>query len=101
MGQCNCQKSTIHLARNQSLLCKDKLKHNAQLIGVCCLLVIMVRLNSFIFFLLSLSDNELCHFTSKSISNKKDTFKSFMAFDITICKLIFRVVVGNQIVVSQ
>ena len=53
------------------------------------------------FFLLSLSDNELCHFTSKSISNEKDTFKSFMAFDITICKLVFRVVVENQIVVSQ
>ena len=51
------------------------------------------------FFLLSLSDNELCHFTSKSISNEKDTFKSFITFNIIIRKCVFRVVVGNQFVV--
>ena len=44
-------------------------------------------------------DRELCHSTSKSIGDKKDILKSFMAFDITACGSIFRLVVGNRIVV--
>ena len=28
VGHCNCQNRTIHLARNQSIACKEKLKHN-------------------------------------------------------------------------
>ena len=48
-----------------------------------------------------LSDYELCHFTSKPISNKEDTLKSFIDFDITSCGPVFRVVVGSQIVIPQ
>ena len=46
-----------------------------------------------------LLDYELCHSTSKLIVDEEDTFKSFMAFDITLCRPIFKVVVGSQIVV--
>ena len=49
-----------------------------------------------------LSDRELCHSTSKPISDKEETLKSFMVFDITSRRPIFRVVVGtlgSQIVV--
>ena len=49
----------------------------------------------------SLSDYELCHSTSKPISNKEDTLKSFIDFDITSCGPVFRVVVGSQIVIPQ
>ena len=35
-------------------------------------------------------DFELCHFTSKLIGEEKDTCKSFMAFNIVTCRLIFR-----------
>ena len=49
----------------------------------------------------SLSDYELCHFTSKPISNTEDTLKSFIDFDITSCGPVFGVVVGSQIVISQ
>ena len=38
--------------------------------------------------------------TSKLIGDKKDTFKSFMVFDIIPRGLVFKVVVGSQIVVS-
>ena len=47
----------------------------------------------------SLLDHELCHSTSKPISDKEDTLKSFMAFDIISCRPIYGVVVGSQIVV--
>ena len=50
-------------------------------------------------FLRKLSDHKLCHSTSKPIDDVEDTFKSFMTFDITSRGLVFRVVVGNQIVV--
>ena len=42
-----------------------------------------------------------CHSTSKSISDKEDTLKSYMAFDITPCGPNFRVVVESRIVVPQ
>ena len=48
-----------------------------------------------------LSNYELCHSTSKPISNKEDTLKSFIDFDITSCGPVFRVVVGSQIVIPQ
>ena len=48
-----------------------------------------------------LSNRELCHSTSKQISNEKDTLKSFMVFDITPHKPVFRVVARSQIVISQ
>ena len=47
----------------------------------------------------NLSNRKLCHSISKPIGNEEDTVKSFMAFDIMPHKLIFRVVVGSQIVV--
>ena len=46
-----------------------------------------------------LSGREMCHSTSKPIGDEEDTLKSFMAFNITPRGLIFRVVVGSQIVV--
>ena len=49
---------------------------------------------------LFLSDHELYHFISKSIGDKEDTLKSFMAFDITPYKPVFRMVVRSQILVS-
>ena len=48
-----------------------------------------------------LLDYELCHSTSKPISDKEDTLKSFIDFDITSCGPVFRVVVGSQIVIPQ
>ena len=48
-----------------------------------------------------MSNRELCHSTSKPISDEEDTLKSFMAFDIKPHGLVFRVVVGSEIVVSQ
>ena len=48
---------------------------------------------------LLLSNCKLWHFTSKPIDDEEDIFKSFMAFDITPCGPVFRVVVGSQIVV--
>ena len=48
-----------------------------------------------------MSDRELCHFTSKPISDEEDTLKSFMGFDITPRGSAFRVIVGSQIVVPQ
>ena len=47
------------------------------------------------------SDYELCHSTSKPISDEEGRLKSFMAFDITPRGPIFRVVVGSQIVIPQ
>ena len=38
---------------------------------------------------------ELCHSTSKPISDEESTLKSFMAFDITPHGPTFRVVVGS------
>ena len=55
--------------------------------------------NSQLWFWYHLSDRELCHSTSKLISDEEDTLKSFMAFDITPHGLVFRVVVGSQNVV--
>ena len=46
-----------------------------------------------------MSDHELCHSTSKPISDEEDALKSFMAFNITSREPVFRVVVGSQIVV--
>ena len=46
-----------------------------------------------------MSDRELCYSTSKAIGDEEDTLKSFMAFDITPCEPVFKVVVGSQIVV--
>ena len=46
-----------------------------------------------------MSDCELCHSNSKPIGDEKDILKSFMTFDITSREPVFRVVVGNQIVV--
>ena len=46
-----------------------------------------------------MSDRELCYSTSKAIRDEEDTLKSFMAFDITPCEPVFKVVVGSQIVV--
>ena len=43
-------------------------------------------------------DCELCHFISKLINNDKNTFKSFMTFDIMFCGPIFRAIVGGEIV---
>ena len=51
---------------------------------------------------LYLPDRELCHSTSKPIGDKEETLKSFMVFNITSRRPIFRVVVGtleSQIVV--
>ena len=48
-----------------------------------------------------MSNRELCHSTSKPISDEEDTLKSFMAFDIKPHGLVFRVVVGSEIVVPQ
>ena len=48
-----------------------------------------------------LSNHELCYSISKLIGNEEDTLKSFMAFDITSRGLVFRVVIGSQIVVLQ
>lgn len=45
-----------------------------------------------------MSDCELYHPTSKPIGNEEDTFKFVMAFDVTPCKPIFRVVIWSQIV---
>ena len=50
-------------------------------------------------FLRKLSNHELCHSTSKPIGNEENILKSFMVFDITPCKPVFRVVVGSQIVI--
>ena len=52
-------------------------------------------------FLYILSDRKLCHSTSKPIDDEDDTLKSFMVFNITPRKPVFRVIVGSQIVVSQ
>ena len=41
----------------------------------------------------------MCHSTSKPIDDEEDTLKSLMAFNITPHGLIFRVVVGSQIMV--
>ena len=46
-----------------------------------------------------MSDSELCHSTSKPIDDEENTLKSFMTFDITTRRPIFKVVVGSQIVV--
>ena len=46
---------------------------------------------------LSLSDREVCHSISKPISDGEDTLKSFMTFDTTPHRPIFKVVVGSQI----
>ena len=46
-------------------------------------------------YYLRLSDRELCHFTLKPISDKKDTLKSFMTFDTTPRRPVFKVVVGS------
>ena len=48
-----------------------------------------------------MSDCELCHSISKPIGDKEDTLKSFMAFDITPHRPIFRVVVGSKLWSSQ
>ena len=48
-----------------------------------------------------MSNRELCHSTSNPISDEEDTLKSFMAFDIKPHGLVFRVVVGSEIVVPQ
>ena len=53
-----------------------------------------------LYFLPPLSDRKLCHSISKLIGDEEDTLKSFMAFNITPRGLVFRVVVGSQIVVS-
>ena len=58
-----------------------------------------LRNYSFFFFFLILSDHELYHLTSKPISDEKDTFKSFMTFDIIPCMPVFIMVVESQIVV--
>ena len=47
------------------------------------------------------SNRELCHSTLKLIGDEKDTLKSFMTFNITPRKPIFRVVVECQIVTPQ
>ena len=46
-----------------------------------------------------LSDRELCHSPSKPIGDEEGILKSFIAFDITSHGLVFRVVVGSQIMV--
>ena len=46
-----------------------------------------------------MSNRELCHSTSKPIGNNEDTLISFMTFDITSHKSVFRVVIGSQIIV--
>ena len=46
-----------------------------------------------------MSDRELCHSTSKPISDEEDILKAFMAFDITPRGSVFIVVVRSQIVV--
>ena len=51
------------------------------------------------FFFLILSDHELYHLTSKPISDEKDTFKSFMTFDIMPCMPVLIMVIESQIVV--
>ena len=48
-----------------------------------------------------LSDCELCHSTSKSISDEESTLKSFMAFDIISRRPVFRVVIESQIVIPN
>ena len=44
---------------------------------------------------------ELCHSISKPINDEEDTFKSFMAFNITPREPLFRIIVGSQIVVPS
>ena len=44
---------------------------------------------------------ELCHSISKPINDEEDTFKSFMAFNITLREPLFRIIVGSQIVVPS
>ena len=46
-----------------------------------------------------MSDRQLCHSILKPIGDEEDTFKCFMAFNITPRRLVFRVVVGSRIVV--
>ena len=46
-------------------------------------------------------DRELCHSTSKPIGDEEDKLKSFMSFDITSHRPVFRVVLGSQIVVPS
>ena len=46
-----------------------------------------------------LSDYELCHSTLKLIDDEENTLKSFMTFNITTHRPIFKVIVGSQIVV--
>ena len=41
----------------------------------------------------NLLDRELCHSTSKPIGDEEDIFKSFMGFDVTPRRPIFKVVV--------
>jgi len=57
--------------------------------------------NPWPWFWYHLSNHELCHSTSKSIADEKDTLKSFMEFDIMPRMPIFRMVLGSQIVVPQ
>ena len=47
-----------------------------------------------------MSDHKLCHSTLKPIGNEEDSLKSFMTFNITSRKPIFRMVVGSQTVIS-
>ena len=55
----------------------------------------LVKLICFKAIFLVVSDHELCHSISKPIGDEKNTLKSFMAFDITQCGPVFRVVVGS------
>ena len=48
-----------------------------------------------------MSNRELCHSTSKPISDEENTLKYFMAFNITPHESIFRAIVDGQIVVPQ
>ena len=49
----------------------------------------------------NLPNRKLCYSISKPISNKEDTLKSFITFDITPYMPIFRMVVGSQIVTPK
>ena len=50
---------------------------------------------------MTVSDCKLCHSISKSIGDEEDTLKSFMAFNITPCESVFRLIVEGQIVISH
>lgn len=47
-----------------------------------------------------MSERELCHSTSKSIGNEKDT-QIFYGIQHRTMRAVFRVIVGSQIMVSQ